>query len=49
MKYHISWLEVAVNKAKENNYPSVVDGDMTINEFLHLVICEDLQKMIKVD
>jgi len=49
MIYHISWLESAIMKLREDNTKvSTVNGDMTIDEFIREFCGEELDKVIKL-
>jgi len=48
MFYHISWLECAIVKLREDNIKtSSVNGDMTIEEFIRELYGDELDKVIK--
>jgi len=47
--YHISWLELAIQKLKESEETSSVNGDMTIEEFLQKYIGDELDSVIKLE
>ena len=46
--YHLSWLEIAIdNFKKQNEIVHVIDGNMTVNEFLLEYAKEEISKIIK--
>jgi len=48
MIYHISWLEQAIVRLREDNTKvSSVNGDMTIEEFIREYCGDELDKVIK--
>jgi len=50
MNYHISWLECAIVRLREDNTKvSAVNGDMTIEEFIREFCGEELGKVIKLE
>ena len=50
MIYHVSWLEQAIVKFREdNNKVSSVNGDMTIEEFIREFCGKELGKVIKLE
>ena len=50
MNYHVSWLECAIVRLREDNTKvSAVNGDMTIEEFIREFCGEELGKVIKLE
>jgi len=49
MKYHISWLESAINAFKNCYETQTLEGDMTIEEFIKAFQAKELKKVIKLD
>lgn len=49
MIYHLSWLEQAVIKFKEEDFIHSVDGNMTIEEFINLTRDIESEKVYKLD
>jgi len=48
MIYHVSWLESAIVKLREDNTKvSAVNGNMTIEEFIREFCGEELDKSVK--
>lgn len=45
MHYHMTWLKLATEKYDSNT----IDGSITIDEFIHLVLEDELSKVIKLD
>jgi hypothetical protein len=49
MIYHINWLEIALKKFKEQNQiVHVIDGNVTLEEFITTYTKEELSKTIRV-
>ena len=49
MNYHVSWLERTIMELRKSNKINVVNGDMTIEEFIKEFQKKDLDKVIKVE
>jgi hypothetical protein len=46
--YQISWLESAIVELRKSNKIDVVNGDMTIEEFIKAFQDKELEKVIKL-
>jgi len=48
MIYHISWLESAIEELRKSDKIDVVNGDLTIEEFIREFMSEELDSAIKL-
>ena len=48
MIYHISWLESAIEELRKSDKIVVVNGDLTIEEFLFIYLGKDLNKVVRL-
>ena len=49
LTFHISWLESAIEKMKEQNVLSSISGDMTVEQIIEKYLADDLKQVINLD
>lgn len=49
LTFHISWLESAIEKMKEQNVLSAISGDTTVQQLIEKYLADDLNQVVNLD